>query len=187
MIRVTFKGYLKKYVRALSHTDTCGLYQLAKEAATDNPRLREPLLLYALFWGKEKVLLRATKDAKLRYEYENHLAIHNSETMMQELINGTSSLPERYTRVYQSYLTVRNKTVNENHTKLLMRNRILTLQQEKNVSTYRIYKDMKLNHGNLSAYIKHGDCQKVSLDKARKTLDYLEAYPITATINDTNP
>ena len=49
------------------------------------------------------------------------------------------------------------------------------LQKEKNISNYRIYKDLELNPGNINAYLKHGDPSKLSLATARKTLDYLEA------------
>ena len=176
MRQLTFKGYLRQYVRALSYAKTNGLYRLAHEAATNNPRLREPLLLYALFWNKAEVLLKATKDRKLYLEYTHYLTTYDVYSMEKALINGDSSLPERLTRVYQSYLVARKKVQNENHTKLLMRNRILKLQKEKNVSTYRLFKDLNLNHGNITAFLKHGDCSKLSLDKARSTLSYLEAF-----------
>ncbi|MCL2046674.1 MAG: transcriptional regulator [Oscillospiraceae bacterium] len=187
MSKLTFKGFLRKYIRNLSYTDTCGLYQLAKEASTNNPRLCEPLFLYALFWNKEDVLLKATKNDKLRQEYTNHLTNNKSEVLMQELISGTSLLPERYNRIYQSYLAIRDKTKSENHTKLLMHNRIIKLQQDKNVTTYRLYKDMKLNHGNLTAFLKHADCQKISLENVRKTLAYLESYPAALSTHAAQP
>lgn len=44
------------------------------------------------------------------------------------------------------------------------------------VSNYRIYTDLKLNPGNLNAWLKHGDSSKVSLYTARKTLQYMENY-----------
>ena len=180
MRQLTFKGYLHQYVRTLSNAKTNGLYQLAYEAATNNPRLREPLLLYALFSNKEEVLLKAIKDNKLYLEYTYYLEKYNAQTMEQALINCDNTLPERLTRVYQSYLVIRNKVQNENHTKLLMHNRILKLQKEKRVSTYRIFTDLNLNHGNVNAFLKHGDCSKLSLAKVRSTLEYLESFPANA-------
>ena len=176
MRKLTFKGYLEQYVYSLSKSKTNGLYQLAKEASTNNPRLREPLLLYALFANKSEVLLKATKDKDLRLEYLKLLSQYNVATMEQALIHNDPSIPERYSRVHRSYVVVSNKTQNENQTKLLMRNRIMELQQQKNVSSYRIYKDLKINHGNFTAFLNHSDCQKLSLDKARATLAYLEAF-----------
>ena len=171
---LTFLGFLKKYVRALSRSDTNGYYKLAAEAASKNPRLREPLFLYALFSGKEQVLLAAAKSSELRQEYTGLLQRYDCPSMKNALQNGDPALPAEYIKIYQSYLNVKNKAANDDHTKELMRNRIVRLQNEKQVSTYRIYTDLRVNHGNMNAYIKHGDCSKVSLDTARNAVAYLE-------------
>jgi hypothetical protein len=171
---LTFAGFLKQYVRSLSLYDTNGLYRLAAEAASDNPRLREPLFLYALFAGKERVLLAATKSSGLRREYTGLLEQYNLETMEQALREGAPVLPEEYVKVYRSYLSVKNGKQKDYHTKALMRTRIVRLQQEKGISTYRVYTDLRLNHGNMNAFIKHGDCSKVSLEAARSAVSYLE-------------
>ena len=175
MRNLTFSGYLKKYVRALSYAGTNGLYELAKEAVSTNPRLREPMLLYALFWGKEDVLLQATKDAQLNHEYTVILESYNRDSMEQALLREDAALPERYIRVYKGYLSVRNKTMTDNHIKLLMREYILRVQREKGVSTYRIYTDLNVNHGNLRAFLNHANCTKMSLDKVRSAVAYLDA------------
>ena len=49
MRELTFVGFLSRYVRELSMSGTNSISKLAREAATNNYRLREPLLLYALF------------------------------------------------------------------------------------------------------------------------------------------
>jgi hypothetical protein len=171
---LTFAGFLKQYTRSLSLADTNGLYRLAAEAAENNIRLREPLLLYALFSGKEKVLLAATKSPKLRMEYFDILGQYNREKMEQALRDDDSALPYAYKKVYRSYLSLKNGKQNDNHTKALMRNHIVRLQREKGVSTYRVYTDLRLNQGNVNAYLKHGDCSKVSLKVARSAIAYLE-------------
>ena len=38
------------------------------------------------------------------------------------------------------------------------------------------YRDLNLNPGNLNAWLTHQDCSKVSLNTARKTLNYLRQY-----------
>jgi len=173
--QLTFNGYLKQYVRALSYAGTNGLYALAKEASSINPRLREPLLLYALFWGKEGVLLKATKDARLKSEYATILESYDRSGMEKALLEEDTALPERYVRVYKGYMSVRNKTRTDNHIKLLMRDYILRIQREKGVSTYSVYTTLNINHGNMRAFLNHGDCTKISLDKARSVVAYLEA------------
>ena len=55
-----------------------------------------------------------------------------------------------------------------------MRQKVKRLQEKYGVTNYRIYTDLRLNPGNLNAWLKHGDSDKVSLDTARKTLRYVE-------------
>ena len=172
---LTFPGFLGQYVHALSLSGSKSLYKLAKEAASSNPRLREPLFLYALFSDKSHVLSAAARSLPVVREYEELLGRYDKESMESALINDDPALGVEYRKVYKSYLSVRDKKKNENQTKALMRGKILRLQNEAGVSDYRIYKDLNINQGNLHAYLKHGDCSKVSLDTARKTVDYLES------------
>ena len=174
MRELTFKGFLKKYVRSLSLSGTGGLYKLAVEAGSGNPRLTEPLFLYALFSGTENVLLAAAKIPALRRVYEDMLARYDRHTIELALQANDPALPDGYAKVYRSYLYEKNKTRNDAHTKKLMRGRITRLQQEKNISTYRLYTDLRFNPGNMNSFIKHGDTSKVSLEATRQMLSYLE-------------
>ena len=174
MRELTFNGFLKQYVRSLSLANTSGLYKLAAEAASDNPRLREPLFLYAFFSGKEKVLLTAVKSQELYEKYTNMLKRYDRQSLERALIDSDTSLPDEYTKVYRSYLAVKNRRKSDEHTKALMRDRIIRLQREKGISNYRLYTGLRINHGNMNAYIKHGDCSKVSLATARSAVAYME-------------
>ena len=175
MRQLTFKGFLKKYVHSLSYSQTNSIYHLVEEALAENPRLREPLFLYALFSEKSHTLLNAARHTDLFSEYEEILSRFGIETINQALANDSTSLPERYRRVYKSYLALRDRTHADNHTKILMHNRIVRLQNEKGISTYRIYKNLGLNHGNTSAFIKHGSCEKLSLENTRRILAFVES------------
>ena len=44
--------------------------------------------------------------------------------------------------------------------------------QKKKLSNYRLYTDLKLNPGNVNAWLKHNDSSKMSLDCARKIYQY---------------
>jgi hypothetical protein len=94
--------------------------------------------------------------------------------MLKLLENNSPNIKYEYQKVYNSYLAEKNKVKNEAHTKQLMRNRILKLKSEKKVSNYKIYTDLKLNPGNMNAFLKKGDTSKISLQTARMTIDYLE-------------
>lgn len=176
---LTFAGYLKSYVRSLSTTETNSLYKLAEEAADKNPRLREPLLLYAVFTDKTEVLLGAAKVPALYSDYNNLTNRYDKAGFEAALQEASSPLPEEYKKVWRSYLSKKNRLQNDNHTKDLMRNKVVKLQKAKGVSNYRLYADLGLNPGNFNAWLKYGDPNKVSLDTARRTVKYLENAPET--------
>ena len=49
--------------------------------------------------------------------------------------------------------------------------------QKKKLTNYRLYKDLKLNPGNVNAWLKHNDSSKMSLDCARQIYKYAKSYP----------
>lgn len=177
MRELTFAGFLKSYVRSLSKAETNSLYKLAKEAADDNPRLHEPLLLYAVFTDKTDVLLRAAKVPALYTEYKNLADRYDKAGFEAALQDESSPLPAEYKKVWRSYLSKKNRLHNDNHTKELMHKKVVKLQKAKGVSNYRLYTDLRLNPGNFNAWLKHGDPNKVSLHTARRTVEYLENAP----------
>ena len=173
---LTFHGFLGQYVSTLSLSGSKRLYTLASEMVSKNPRLKEPLFLYAFYSDKALYLLSVTKAPGIVQEYTELLNRYDKAAMEAALSNDDPLLREEYRKVYRSYLTARDKKIGELHTKNLMRNRIIRLQDEKGVSSYRIYKDLGINQGNMNAYLKNGDCSKVSLNIARKAIQYLESY-----------
>ena len=69
MRELTFPGFLKSYVRELSLSHSTGVRVLAREAAERNPRLREPLYLYALFTGQIVLLQKSVRGTTLAAVY----------------------------------------------------------------------------------------------------------------------
>ena len=171
MRELTFSGFLTEYVRSLSKAGTTSVFALAREAAGDNPRLREPLLLYALACGKKDLFLRAAKRFGLEEFYKPALSVLSESDI--ETVFEKGLLPDGYKKVWRSYLAKKNHQYTDDETKELMRSRILRLQKERNVTNYRLYTDLKMNPGNLNAWLKHGDGNKISLDRARDVLRYL--------------
>ena len=150
MRELTFPGFLKSYVRELSLTHSTGVRVLAKEVAERNPRLREPLHLYALFTGQIKLLQKSVCGTALAAAYEG---LPDDPTIHTE----PSSLPEAYGKVWHSYLVYNERGKRDEETKELMRRQIVHLQAERGVSNYRLYTSLGLNPGNLNAWLKHGD------------------------------
>ena len=174
MRELTFSGFLKRYVRELSFQDTNSVYKLSAEAVKENPRLREPLFLYALFSDKMSVLMQACRNSELLAYYEPLLKCSANE-MTSMLSSKSDKLAPEYHKVWRSYQSLKNRNKTDNDTKELMRKKVKRLQNETGVTNYRIYTDLKLNPGNLNAWLKHGDSEKVSLDTARQTLRYVES------------
>ena len=175
MRELTFVGFLRRYVRDLSISGTNSVSKLSAEAAGENPRLREPLLLYALFSGKETTLLRSAEGTALEKLYSSVLDRYNKEQMLHAFLASDPELPSAYHKVWRSYMAQKNRKDTDAQTKELMRQRILAMQADKGVSNYRIYKELDLNPGNINDWLKNGAGEKVSLATARKALAYVQS------------
>ena len=176
MRELTFVGFLSRYVRELSMSGTNSVSKLTAEAAGDNPRLREPLLLYALFSGKEATLLRSAEGTALEKEYSCVLDQYSKEEMLHAFLTSDPELPSAYHKVWRSYIAQKNRKDTDAQTKELMRQRILAMQADKGVSNYRIYKELNLNPGNINDWLKNGAGEKVSLATARRAFEYVNSY-----------
>lgn len=176
MRELTFKGFLMQYVKQLSQQNTLNLHKLTAEANSDNPRLREPLLLYAMITAKQNLLLMEAQGSALCEHYTELISRYSAEQMTTLLDTGSPALTEAYHKVWRSYENCRNRLQADNHSKELMRKKVKRLQEQNGITNYRIYTDLKLNPGNLNAWLKNGDGNKVSLNTARMTLHYVETF-----------
>lgn len=179
MRELTFKGFLARYVKQLSKSNTNSLYKLAEEASSDNPRLKEPLLLFALYSGKQTVLLQATKDQNLFAEYQKMVSHYSTDQMTRLFEDLAPVLPNEYHKVWRSFQSQKNRGQSDDHTKELVRLKVKQLQEQCGASNYRIYTDLNLNPGNVNAWLKHGVTDKVSLYTARKILHYVNKNLLT--------
>ena len=120
MRKLTFKGFLHKYVKELSYCKTNDIRSLGKEVPERNYRLVEPLVLYALSVGKDDYLRRVAEDSFLMSEafrFEN-MTFDDVELFLKcEFESELSALPFNYIKIYQSYVYFRDKQKNQNHTK----------------------------------------------------------------------
>ena len=72
---------------------------------------------------------------------------------------------------------MRDAVLADNDTKELIHRRVLELHKKKKLTNYRLYTDLKLNPGNVNAWLKHNDFSKMSLDCARQIYKYVKSYP----------
>ena len=175
MRKLTFEGYLEKYVLSLSSSNSLSVQKLGNEAII-NYRLRAPLFLYAMCRGKVDFLLKAVNDEDLHDQYTKLADQYTWQRMLEALETGDESLEKSFHKTYNSFTCRRNMPETHKNSKALMHSRIMHLQNEKKVSNYRIYTDLKLNPGNINSYLKTGDVNKVSRDIARRIVVYLEMH-----------
>lgn len=152
MRELTFSGFMKKYVAELSTGHTTAIYKLVREAVTQNARLKEPLYLYAASNGHLKTLLAASKKTALYDEYLKLYEKFPYPELMYEFAKGTSQLPKEYQKVWQSFCSVKGKSKRDERVKTMMAEKIKRLQQDRNVSTYRICRDLGLNNANVNGF-----------------------------------
>ena len=174
MRELTFVGFLSRYVRELSMSGTNSISKLASEAATDNYRLREPLLLYALFTDNRALLQKSINSYALKEQYDAIFDHYSKAQMLQALKESDPALPAEYRKVWRSYLARKNRKETDAQTKELIRQRILSMQREKGISNYRIYKTLGLNPGNINDWLKNGAGEKVSLTTAQEALEHVQ-------------
>ena len=176
MRKLTFEGFLKQYVAELAGVQTASVHKLA-DCLNENPRLKEPLFLYALVYDKVDLLLRYTANSTVAAEYEQLSKCYSLKQMLLLLEKQSPELPEGYLKIWRSYCSVRDAVLADNNTKELIHRRVLELQQKKKLTNYRLYTDLKLNPGNVNAWLKHNDSSKMSLDCARQIYKYAKSYP----------
>ncbi len=174
MRELTFKGYLADYVRSLSRSGSLDMKTLAEDAASGNTRLQAPLLLYAVKTGREKALLKHLRAGDVGKELLDVLQALNSENLETRLQEKT--LPEKYNKVWDSYMVRHNTPKRDEELKNAMRIKLLEMMKQKNCSKYRLYTDLHLNPGNINSWLKSGDSRKVSYQTASRMMDYLINY-----------
>ncbi len=173
MQKLTFHGFLKRYVVQLSQSGSGSIYKLVKECEGSNPRLREPLYLYAAAYGHTDTLLRAARESGFYKHYKALAERYSYSDMVSLLENESDALDEGYHKVWQAYQSILARKERDDRVKELYRGEILRLHQETGVSIYRAGKDNCLNNGNYSAWIRTGDSNKISLAAAKRVYMYL--------------
>lgn len=175
MRRLTFNGYLKSYVRFLAGEDTLALSRLA-EVARAEPRLVEPLSLYAVRSGRADRLAELWSDRQdLRRDLRPLEALESRGELEAALGGEDARLRPEYAKVWRSYRARSEAPARDAELKAQARKRALELETEKRVTRYRMAKDLGLNVGNLHAFLAQGNTSKLSLERASKLVEYLEA------------
>lgn len=169
--KLRFENFLKKYIRDLSF-GTASIKKLIAECE-DFPKLREPLFLYAVFNGKLK-LLYSVLEKTPNEELQRLCDTYGNTLTIEQLEQQDENIPERLRRVWTSYVAVRDSAEADNYMKGLMRKKVLSLLEEKNVTVYRVCKDSGINRGRVYRWLNKGDMSAISCRSIAKVLRYLD-------------
>lgn len=174
MRQLTFGGFLQSYVKYLSGVDTLAQPRLAALVSSE-PRLVEPVLLWAAVTGRSARMVKLLSDAPLRTELDLLVSLDKAGRLEDALASEDSRLRPEYSKAWRSYVVRRDASARDTRLKLEARDRALALEPSRNVSRYRMAKDLGLNPGNLYAFLSQGKAEKLGLEKAYALVEYLEA------------
>ncbi|MDA3936293.1 MAG: hypothetical protein PF636_05440 [Actinomycetota bacterium] len=173
MRHLTLTGFLESYVRALGG-GTLALPKLVERSRSE-PRLVEPLLLWAVTTDRADRLEGLLEDwDDLRRELGQLRALQEAGSLESALAAETPELRAEYSKAWRSYVVRRDAATRDAELRLEARKRVLSLETQKDVTRYRMAKDLGINPGNLHAFLAQGDPTKLSLDKVAALLKYLE-------------
>lgn len=171
----SFKNYLKQYVKSLTEGSTLSLNKINNQAK-NNYRLKTIFSFYSLIDNDVENQLKKRKE-DLSFLYGEYIKCKTnygyiSEDNLSDCIGSLSDFDE-LKKVYQYYEdTVLKK---EKAVKELYLNKILTTQQKKHISKYKIYNTLNLNPGNTNDFLKNKKLNKMSLENTKKIYKFVNS------------
>lgn len=174
MRELTFCGFLKKYLQDLSGQNGENLRILAKKADSGNPRLKEPLVLYAYFTKEEETAKRQFVNSSLYEEFCDFSKKYKNKEEAIEYLSQKAQT-DNYRKVYKSYVSKRDKYKSEAALKKYIREEILLELKNKGVSAYSVAmaKNLKLNKSNFYSFLR-GKVDCITLSSAYNVLKNLK-------------
>ena len=170
--KMLFKNFLLKYCQYLTDSSSASLLKMA-EMLNDNPRAEEPLLLYALYNKKDHNQFRN----RLRPELKTRFDLLKNEslkyTSLEEMFKCSNNLDCDFQKVYNTYKNHLQETSASTPYKesfCVFFNKQL---KEKQLTSYKVCKDLNLNNANFSYFLK-GQLDKLSVANCERVYEYLK-------------
>ena len=164
MRKLSFNSYLEQYLKDISGDVSLSVSKLFKKAKK-NYRIVDPLILYCALTDKRELF---NKRSKNKYkELIDSLTIDNFLSDEYQNYN--------FSKIWDSYRHRVNVMDYNNVIKSRIRVNILKTMQEKGITNYRVYTDLKLNPGNINAFLTNDDASKASLDLVKRIYNYVNS------------
>ncbi len=170
-MNLTFKGFLRGYVRELTQLRTDNLRKLCHAVEHDAPAAAEALMVFAAMQGKAAYLARLSEGTWMQREYAEQATILGEQHPIEDYL-ASEAAPMRYQKVWNAYVAKRDASAADRRISSLMRQKTLDALQSSGTTIYRLCKDLGLNLGNVYAYLNNDDPTKVSKATARRIMEY---------------
>ena len=178
MRRPNFVGWVSRELRYLSGENTLNLRRLAFLAQNNVPRLWERLVFYTIATCRVDRLKTFLYRDDLAAELDEICEKVGSANFNDPCSAEHLQLPPRYDKVLLSYKAAYRKIDARNASKMLRWEKSVEIQKKKGVSNAQICQALGLDAGNINAYLKYAQIDRVSLEKATDIMKYL--YSIRA-------
>lgn len=171
MSHLTWEGFLKKKAQKLLNTKTESISKVAKLKGEDSKLA--PVMLFTKFkdFKPKKVLM----SEELWKEWKEIYTRFNSadDFIKFYMENETKSF---YGKLVRTFNDEQNWITFENKIKADLLAIIKEMKEQKKITTYRIYTDLKINMGNCNKLFKDNDVTKIALDTLKKIETYVKNY-----------
>ncbi len=169
----TFEGYIRSILKQKTGMDTVSLRRLVPHALS-NPDLVELVFIFALLRNKKYHLMSLVWNTSLEPEYRAALHVLGELGSLEAFLQSQRT-PLAYRRIYTDFLRAPTKEAAQQKAtdKAIerLRERTLRALEASSITRYRLCADLKLNPGNVYAYLA-GNTHKVSLETAQRICDY---------------
>ena len=171
-MNLTFKGFLRAYCHELTGLETDNLKKLCATVAHEQPSAAEALMVFASVQGKTEYLTTLAKGTWMQDGYSQTAGELNAFQGAVEEWLQTDEAPLRYKKVWYAYRAKKDATKNDRRVIALMRSKTIEALETSGLTVYHLCKDLRLNMGNVYAYLNKGDVSKVSKDTARMLMNH---------------
>ena len=175
-MRLTFRGWLLSYCQELTGLKTTSVKKLVSAAEEYAPHASAAVFFLAVEAGRIADLVSRASDPELLAEWMPVAAMLPENPTNAEAFARANydELPIRYRKVIDAYDAVAEDRENDERAKALMAEKTVAALENAGKTRYRLCKDLKLNEGNVYAWLA-GDPSKVSRATARRAWRYAES------------
>lgn len=173
-MNLTFKGFLRGYCRELTGLETDSLRKLIAAVNSSCPAAAEAVMVFAAIQGKATYAATLARGMWMGDSYERFAADVALFPSVEHYLRS-DQVSDRFAKVWLAYQARKQAIVVDRRAISLMRTKTLEALSQTNATIYSLCRDLRLNRGNVYAYLNKGDVSKVSRNTARTIMEYAQS------------